>query len=742
MMSEEDEGGSEGGDEEEPEPATSGAFDPASLNEQTTIASDSVERERVLCGGRYRLINKLNAGGMGEVWSCHDNTAGIEVALKKVPAKYTANAALMRDIRANFQTIQNLHHPHIAAVKAIEQDEETREYFLIMEYIRGQDLSIMAAENGGTLSLEDVVRYTAQAAEALDYGHSQHIVHRDVKPANIMVVEATGVVKVLDYGIAAEFVANYETRTHLDTVPKVDDLQTARISGSPAYMSPEQWVPKPQDARTDQYSLAASAYHLLAGYPPYHGTGLTEGAMRNAVMNQAPPPIPGLDRKVWRVIEKALSKRRRDRYPNCTEFSRQLAVSAGLLPASAPAGKGTSSRQSRGRNLGLGVLLLAACILTFSYLVNRMPMPADEAAKKETPVPPSGDRLSIGATRATSRLTPGWTSTVVDNIGTILEMNSISHNRRGHPAISYHDDGNDDLRYAFHDGTDWSTETVDSEGVVGKESSLSFGPRGRPAIAYYDTSNKDLKFAVAGTNCVCTTVDSEGDVGDYASLSHGPGGHPAIAYYDRSNEDLKYAVHDGTNWVCTTVDSDGEVGGYASLGHGPDGHPAIAYYDRTNYDLKVALHDGTNWVIETVDRAGEVGNWSSLSHGPGGHPAIAYQDFTNKDLKYAVHDGTSWTTETVDNKGEVGGYASLGHGPDGHPAIAYYANSSGELKAAFHDETGWTIETVDAYAYGDTSLGHGLDGQVLIAYTGENVHNLKVAVKPAPRRAAAPGKSD
>ncbi|MFP6905504.1 MAG: hypothetical protein VCG02_09830, partial [Verrucomicrobiota bacterium] len=495
---------------------------------------------------------------------------------------------------------------------------------------------------------------------------------------------------------------------------------------------------------------------LLAGHPPYHGTGLTEDAMRNAVMHRAPPPIPGLDKSVWQVIGKALSKHRRDRYPNCTEFSRQLAVSAGLLPASAPAGKETSSRQSRGRKRGRGVLVLAACILTFSYLVARSTQmdretprhkQDEDAAKKDDPGPPAGDRLSL--VRPASRLTPGWTSTVVDNTGTIREMNSLSHNPDGHPAISYHDDANDDLSYAFHDGARWLIETVDSEGVVGKESSLSFGPRGRPAIAYYDASNQDLKFAnkvpkstVAGTNWVFTTVDSEGDVGGYASLSHGPGGHPAIAYRDRGNEDLKFAVHDGTKWVCTTVDSEGDVGDYASLGHNPDGHPAIAYYDRTNKDLKVALHDGTNWVIETVDSAGEVGSWSSLSHGPGGHPAIAYHDFTNRDLKYAVHDGTNWTTETVDNKGEVGGYTSLSHGPDGHPAIAYYARSNGELRAAFHDETGWTIETVDAYAYGDTSLGHGPNGQVIIAYTGENVHSLKVAVKTVPRRAEAPGKSN
>jgi hypothetical protein len=137
----------------------------------------------------------------------------------------------------------------------------------------------------------------------------------------------------------------------------------------------------------------------------------------------------------------------------------------------------------------------------------------------------------------------------------------------------------------------WVIETVDSAGQVGGFTSLAFDSSGHPAISYFDYSNQNLKYAhYNGSSWVIETVDSAGHVGEYTSLAFDSSGNVGISYYDLSNDDLEYVCSDGFLWCMGMVDSAGDVGRYTSLAFDSSGHPAISYYDDSNGDLKYARH--------------------------------------------------------------------------------------------------------------------------------------------------------
>ena len=296
-----------------------------------------------------------------------------------------------------------------------------------------------------------------------------------------------------------------------------------------------------------------------------------------------------------------------------------------------------------------------------------------------------------------------WATTVVDNAGDVGFYTSLAV-VDGKPAISYQDStiSNQDLKYAINSAADgsgaWSTVTVDSTGNAGQFSSLALVD-GKPAISYYDNTNGNLKYAYASTvngaaagDWTTITIDSTGFVGLYTSLAV-VDGKPAISYRDSSIGDLKFArnsLADGSgSWTIATVDSVGNVGEFTSLAI-VDGKPAISYADLFNGVLKFAcntLADGSGtWTSVTVDSAGGVGRNTSLAV-VDGKPAISYLDSTNNDLKYAYASTVNgaavadWTTITVDSTGDVGQHTSLAV-VNGKPAISYYDNTNGDLKWA------------------------------------------------------------
>ena len=232
--------------------------------------------------GRYLVKGELGSGGMGVVYRCLDEVAGIEVAVKALPRLVARNSLEMEDVRKNFQLVHKLHHPHIAAATNLERDETTGDYYLVMELAPGMNLhQYRGRRPGGRLPLSQVLPILRQVAEALDYAHGEGIIHRDVKPRNIMVAES-GRVKVLDFGLAAQLQSSMSrvSQAHFST------------SGTGPYMAPEQWRGRRQDARTDQYSLAVTAYELLAGELPFENSDAV--ILREAVLHDEAPAIDGV----------------------------------------------------------------------------------------------------------------------------------------------------------------------------------------------------------------------------------------------------------------------------------------------------------------------------------------------------------------------------------------------------------------------------------------------------------------
>ncbi len=254
-------------------------------------------------------------------------------------------------------------------------------------------------------------------------------------------------------------------------------------------------------------------------------------------------------------------------------------------------------------------------------------------------------------------------------------------------------------------GGSWEITTVDSTGFVGTYSSIAILPPGRPGISYFDQGNQALKYAwLDDEGWHTTTVDSAGHVGEHTSLAVLPSGYPAISYHDVAQDDLKYAWSDGTDWHTTVVD--GSDGGFTgaigtSLAILPSGDPAISYRDHWNGWLKYAWLDGDTWNTTVVDSEGNVGHHSSLAVLPSGHPAISYIDYANDRLKYAWFDGTDWHTTVVAAPG--GTDTSLLILPSEQPAIVH--NASGGIRYVWFDGSDWHSTQVDSVSGWESWFG-------------------------------------
>ena len=279
--------------------------------------------DRIL--GRYSIRGDLGQGGMGVVYRCYDETGGVDVALKAIPPELSHNSVEMEEIRENYKLLMDadLSHPHIATLRNLERDADSGDYYLIMQCAPGIDLRRFRRAHGkqGRLPFQQVIPIVRKVAEALDHAHSRRIIHRDIKPSNVMVA-ADGNVKVLDFGLASQIHTSLTRLSHV----------RYGTSGTGPYMAPEQWRGQRQDQATDQYALAVMTYELLAGRCPFENQDVT--ILREAVLNEEPEPVPGLDSARWSILRRALSKERDARFGTCADFVQ--ALETGKLDAETP----------------------------------------------------------------------------------------------------------------------------------------------------------------------------------------------------------------------------------------------------------------------------------------------------------------------------------------------------------------------------------------------------------------------
>ncbi len=273
--------------------------------------------------GPYRIVERLGAGGMGEVYLAQDRRLDRPVALKILPAYFVSDEARLRRFQREARAASALNHPNILTIH--EVGEADRVHFITTEFIDGQTLRELIAEEH--LSLPEVLEIAIQIAEALTAAHAAGIVHRDIKPENVM-RRRGGLVKILDFGIAKLLEQPSSDSSEIATIAKAE-TETGVVLGTVGYMSPEQARALPVDERTDIWSLGVVLYEMLAYRAPFFGATRMDTMV--SILERAPAPLfqfansaqPFVS-ELQRVVSKALRKEIDERYQTAPEMLADL----------------------------------------------------------------------------------------------------------------------------------------------------------------------------------------------------------------------------------------------------------------------------------------------------------------------------------------------------------------------------------------------------------------------------------
>jgi len=262
-----------------------------------------LERLRVVTAPRYRVLRMLGHGGMAAVFLAEEPRLGRRVAIKVMAPGLLMDPRMISRFHQEARTTAQLHHPNIVTI--FDVDERDGLHYFVMAYVPGRSLARVMAEKREALPIRAVTHWLLQAGGALAYAHRAGVVHRDVKPANIL-LDAEGNALVTDFGIAKLMDEPGLTRTGV-------------LVGTPAYMSPEQCVSGPVGGASDQYSLGVVAFEMLTGRPPFTGATV---AVLHAHVHEQPRPVrelrPDCPEALAAVVERMLAKRPEDRFPDIT----------------------------------------------------------------------------------------------------------------------------------------------------------------------------------------------------------------------------------------------------------------------------------------------------------------------------------------------------------------------------------------------------------------------------------------
>ncbi|HET9938554.1 MAG TPA: Stk1 family PASTA domain-containing Ser/Thr kinase [Gaiella sp.] len=266
------------------------------------------ERRGTIFAGRYRLERKLGSGGMADVWLAEDQELGRKVAIKMLHERYANDTQFVERFRREATHAAGLSHPNVVSI--YDRGEAEGSYFIVMEYVEGRTLKELLVTRG-PCPVPVAISYVRQVLAALRYAHRNGIVHRDIKPHNVL-VDHEGRVKVADFGIAR---AGSSQMT-----------EAGSIIGTAQYLSPEQARGAPVDESSDLYSTGIVLYELLTGELPFTGETPVEIAMKH--LSQVPPAPssirPEIPRDLDLVVLRALAKEPADRYRSAKEMDRDL----------------------------------------------------------------------------------------------------------------------------------------------------------------------------------------------------------------------------------------------------------------------------------------------------------------------------------------------------------------------------------------------------------------------------------
>jgi serine/threonine protein kinase/tetratricopeptide (TPR) repeat protein len=363
----------------------------------------------------YELIERIGGGGMGVVYKARDTRLGRIVALKFLPRRQAADSGARARLLAEARAASALDHPNIGVVYEIAHTEEDRP-FIAMAWYDGETLK--AKIRNERIAVQDAVAIARQLASALDAAHSAGIVHRDVKPANVIITRA-GIPKLVDFGIAK--------------LQSAADGESLAAAGTIAYMSPEQTRGGSLDARTDIWSLGVLLYEMLSGRRPFRGE--TDSELVSAIRNQEPESLAGLrgdaPAALVRLVETCLGKAPEERYQSAVGVIDALAAIStrrqardDFRPADALSGSTPGLRKRFPLAGGLAILILAGTGAIAAYLNRDDPSPTPVIAPTEQTRSLAVLAFSnLDTTGADDHLASGFTDQLISTLGSTLDVN-------------------------------------------------------------------------------------------------------------------------------------------------------------------------------------------------------------------------------------------------------------------------------------------------------------------------------
>jgi eukaryotic-like serine/threonine-protein kinase len=309
--------------------------------------------------GHYHILEKIGEGGMGEVYLADDTSLHRKVALKFLPPEMQRDPSAHQRFMREARSAAALDHPYICHINEVGEAEDKN--FIVMEYVDGQTLKDRLAQ--GPLSLKEAQQIGTEILEALEKAHEKGIIHRDLKPANVMLTRE-GHAKVMDFGLAKQLISASATMSQEETITAV--TQSGSISGTPAYMSPEQMQGRPVDAPSDIFSFGIVLYEMLTGVHPFKRPSAIETA--SAILTGTPPPLDryrgGIPGQLQGIVRKLLAKDPLQRY----QSSHEVRADISRIMLDGQAGT-TGRRRFRGIRVAAALIVLAFGVIPLSWWV-------------------------------------------------------------------------------------------------------------------------------------------------------------------------------------------------------------------------------------------------------------------------------------------------------------------------------------------------------------------------------------
>jgi dipeptidyl aminopeptidase/acylaminoacyl peptidase len=367
--------------------------------------------------GPYEIGVLLGAGGMGEVYRAKDTRLERTVAIKILPAQLSADPVRKQRFEREAKTISSLNHPHICVLYDVGHQDGTD--YLVMECVEGETLAKRLEK--GPLPLEQVLKYGAQIADALDKAHRSGVVHRDLKPGNIMLA-LTGA-KLLDFGLAKPVSPLASGMTLTADTLRAPMTEEGTIVGTFQYMSPEQVEGKELDGRSDIFSLGAVLYEMVTGHRAFEGK--SQLSVASAILEKEPSPITAVKPMTLlaldHVIRKSLAKVPDDRWQSASDLESELKWIAELRPLT---GAGTPTSEQRVWGWLRWVLALAATLAAALFGVAYLrKTPAEVHVVRSAIPPPEGGAFVFDGPVGGAFLSPdGRLIAFIGRVGRVTQL--------------------------------------------------------------------------------------------------------------------------------------------------------------------------------------------------------------------------------------------------------------------------------------------------------------------------------